>query len=159
MSKAFALLFGVTLLFAGCVTPPPARIVDIEKVTPLTGLPPLPVRCAPEVWNRVEELNMIGLPFRFSTGEVFTSVFNGTRAEQPGLDVVESSLTGKITDLGFTALVTYKARIALTVKETRRELSAEHTEAFHGFSTPATQAKIVIETVVADLYRQVKPLL
>jgi len=159
MNKSVALLLGATLFLAGCVTPPPARIVDIEKATPLTGLPPLPVRCAPEVWTRVEELRMMGLPFRFSTGEVFTSAFNGTQAEQPVIEVVESSLTGKITDLGFTALVTYKARIAVTIKGTRRELTAEHTEAFHGFSTPATQAKIVIETVVADLYRQVKPLL
>ena len=101
----------------------------------------------------------MGMPFRFSTGEVFTSVFTGTQADQPVIEVVESSLTGRITDLGLTAIYTYKATIAFTANGVRRELKAEHAHVTHGFEAVPTLVKIAVETVVADLYQQVKPLL
>ena len=159
MNKPLTLFLAITLALCGCVTPPPKRIVDRNTVTPLTGQPPLPVRCVPAIWDRVEELRMMGMPFQFSTGEVFTTAFNGTKAGQPVLEIVDSSLTGKITDLGFTGLVTYKVKIAVTANGTRHEYSAEYTYSTHGFDSPATQVKIAVETAVADLYKQVKLLL
>lgn len=101
----------------------------------------------------------MGLHTKYSTGEIFTATFNGTKADQPVLEIVESSLTEKITDLGFTAIFSYKVTIALTAKGVRHEFTATSKYSNHGMELLPTSVKIAVETAVADLYRQVKAVL
>ena len=159
MRTPLFMAFGFVLMFAGCVTPPPQDLSASDKVTPLTGMAPLPVRCTPETWKLVEETHALGLSIRYETGTVFASAFAGAKPEEPFVEIVSSQLSAKITDMGFTGLFSYRATICLHFTGTTHDLKAENTRAVHGFESNTTSVKMVVETVVADLASQVKALI
>ena len=98
----------------------------------------------------------MGLKMEYETGKVFRKAFIGTRTDQPRIELVESTLSASIADLGFTGVFSYRATIRLHSSSGVFELRAECTRKVHGFEMPPTSVKIVVETVVADLLQQSK---
>jgi len=151
-----SLLVLVTLLLAGCVAPPAQSLTEMSQVTPLTRLSPIPVVCPPDIEQRVEETHAMGITMKYETGKVFAKAFNGTRTDQPYIELVDSNLSAAIADLGFTGVFSYKVAMKLHCTSGVFELKAEHTRKVHGFELPTTSVKITVETVVADLRQQVE---
>lgn len=146
----------VCLILTGCQTPPPKTLTNKDIVTPLTGTAPMAVRCSPEVWHHQDEMRVLGLSIPFETGQVFVSAFNGTKADQPVIDIKESHLANRLTDAGLTGIFTYEATVILHSAGKDYELKAATSRSVHGFESVPTSVQIVVETVVADLKQKIK---
>jgi hypothetical protein len=154
--RATTLVLALALL-SGCTTPVNPRVSDAR--TDLTGMAPLPVRAAPEMWNHADEFRSIGLPFRSETGHSFAKVFAGTGADMPTVEILASKLTSHIAKLGFAAELDYDVTIRLHQGEKATDLTAHAKHVPPMFQSLPTQVKIVTENAIADLARQVSAIL
>lgn len=154
--KRFTICLTLCVL-AGCSTPVPIDIAGGSIVTPLSNEKPLDsVRCSRATWSKVESVKISGLPFDLKIGEVFASAFTGTKPDLPSIDLISSKFESRMENLGFTGNYSYAATIEVTLAGGKRTFSASHNFRTSAMKSLAFYIKTPVETVVADLLRQVR---
>ena len=154
--QAIGLLIAVLSIGSGCATNLVTDLTTVQAQTPLSDSPCVPVRCASNIALRDDQTNAMGIAMRWNTGKVYATHFCGGEDAEASIELLTSNLDAHIEDIGFTGVFSYSAEILLHTHGERHVLRASFTRNVHGFEQPKTSVKIVVETVVADLARQVE---
>ena len=139
----------------------PRDLTQVVQKTPLTDLPTLPIFVSPETAKHFDDIKIMGYLQKYLTGKEFWSIFTGnSRSAKFNLNLTESQLSFDSGQLGANSTITYRATIVLSDESgVKGTFSATCTVRAKGLINAQNYVKIAVDTVIANLYKQIKPLI